>query len=502
MDRLQGKLKMKNTQIVSALVLAAAVSAATGCGEKVSTPTVQQAEPVPPPATVPGPMPGGRLTEEYVKQVGRSAYLWAWPMVNMHNRKQILEKLPEPGLMGGIVPVAPVNQLSMLRDYIEPAERLVACPNQDVVYGFGLFSLDQEPVVIQVPDFGDRFWVYQVVDQRTDSFVQIGKMYGTKPGFYLLVGPDWKGTTPAGITETFRSKTNLGVAIPRAFLDDTAADREAIQPILSHILMYPLSKFTGQQQTKDWGAVPTFPSTAQGEEEVKWVEPIPFFDELGDVLKEVPPLPGEEAIYQTVQSVLDGSKKDSKLHAALVQSAVEADKTLITPLFQFHNSGLPLAYNWTTIDNGAAFGTDYYTRAAAAKANIFVNSGRETKYFYQDMDTDGLPLNGSHAYTVTFPAGKLPPVKGFWSLTLYNQHHFFYPNEMKRYSVGTKNKTLVTAPDGSLTIYVQSDPPEGEKRANWLPAPKDSFVLYVRAYWPEESITNGTWTPPAVTKVK
>jgi len=56
-------------------------------------------------------------------------------MINMHNRKQILEKLPEPGLMGGIVPVAPVNQLSMLRDYIEPAERLVACPNQDVVYG-------------------------------------------------------------------------------------------------------------------------------------------------------------------------------------------------------------------------------------------------------------------------------------------------------------------------------------------------------------------------------
>ena len=54
------------------------------------------------------------MTEEYVKQVGRSAYLWAWPMVNMHNRKQILEKLPEPGLMGGIVPVAPVNQLSML----------------------------------------------------------------------------------------------------------------------------------------------------------------------------------------------------------------------------------------------------------------------------------------------------------------------------------------------------------------------------------------------------
>jgi hypothetical protein len=447
-------------------------------------------------------VPGTRLTEAYVRSVGDTAYLWGWPMVNMHNRKLILEKLPGPGLMGGIVPVAPVNQLSMLRDYIDPGERLVACPNQDVVYGFGLFSLDQEPVVVQVPDFGDRFWVYQVVDQRTDSFVQLGKMYGTKPGFYLLTGPDWKGTVPSGITGVFHSKTNLGAVIPRVFMDDSSADRQAIQPLLTGILMYPLSKFTGQTQTKDWSKMPNFPNPSTGEEETKWVQPESFFDELGAILKEVPPLPGEEALYANIQSVLDAAAKDPKLHAALVASAVDADKNLVGPLFQFHNSGLPLPNDWSSIKNGAAFGTDYYTRAAAAKANIFVNAERETKYFYLDSDASGQPLNGSHADTVTIAAGQTPPVKGFWSLTLYNQHHFFSPNEMKRYSVGTKNKTLVTTPDGSLTIYVQSTPPEGDKRANWLPAPKDDFVLYVRSYWPEDSILDGTWTPPAVTKVK
>lgn len=390
----------------------------------------------------------------------------------------------------------------MLRDYIDPGERLVACPNQDVVYGFGLFMLDKEPVVVQVPDFGDRFWVYQVVDQRTDSFCQIGKMYGTKPGFYLLVGPDWKGTVPNTIAGVFQSKTNLGVIIPRAFLDDTAADRQAIQPALTGILTYPLSKFTGQAQSKDWSKTPSFPSTASGEEEVKWVQPETFFDELGAVLKEVPPLPGEEALYANLQSVLDAAATDPKLHATLVASAVEADNSLITQLFQFHNSGLPLAYHWTTINNGAAFGTDYYTRAAVAKTNIFVNSTRETKYFYQDFDGNGRQLNGAYAYSVTFAGGQLPPVKGFWSLTLYNQHHFFSPNEMKRYSVGTKNKTLATAADGSLTIYVQSTAPEGDKRANWLPAPKEDFVLYIRTYWPEDSILNGSWTPPIVTKMK
>jgi hypothetical protein len=148
-------------------------------------------------------MPGTRLSEDYVRRVAGLAYLWGWPMVNMHNRKLILSQPPEPGLMGGIVPVAPMNQLCMVHDYIDPGERLVACPNQDVVYGFGLFSLDREPVVVQVPDFGDRFWVYQVVDQRTDSLVQLGKMYGTKPGFYLLTGPDWNGAVPSGITGAF-----------------------------------------------------------------------------------------------------------------------------------------------------------------------------------------------------------------------------------------------------------------------------------------------------------
>src|SRR5271169_2851432 len=252
---------MKNIRIIYVAVLSMAVSIASGCGEKTPTPTTQQTEPVAASAAVvPGPGPGGRLTEEYVKQVGRSAYFWAWPMVNMHNRKGILEKLPEPGLMGGIVPVAPVNQLTMLRDYIEPAERLVACPNQDVVYGFGLFMLDKEPVVVQVPDFGDRFWVYQVVDQRTDSFVQLGKMYGTKPGFYMLVGPDWKGTAPSGITKVFRSSTNIGVVIPRSFMDDTDEDRKAVQSVISGISLYSLSKFTGQVQTRDWSKLPIFPN--------------------------------------------------------------------------------------------------------------------------------------------------------------------------------------------------------------------------------------------------
>jgi len=100
---------------------------------------------------------------------------------------------------------------------------------------------------------------------------------------------------------------------------------------------------------------------------------------------------------------------------------------------------------------------------------------------------------------VTFAKDQTPPVNGFWSLTLYNEHHFFAPNAANRYSLGTKNKTLKYNDDGSLTLYVQSDAPGPDQESNWLPAPKTgAFSLYVRAYWPKAAIVDGSWTPPAV----
>ncbi len=452
---------------------------------------------------LPGPVPNTILTDEYVKQIATFAYLWAWPMVNIHNRRLTFEKVPEPGYMGGIVPVSPSNQLCMLTDYIVPEERVVACPNQDVVYGFGLIDFTKDAVIVQVPDFGDRFWVYQVCDQRTDGFASIGKMYGSKPGFYLLTGPNWNGKVPKGIVKTFRCTTDLGVVIPRAFQSDDPADKKAVQAVVSQMLMYPLSQFDGTMKTKDWTKVPKFPSSGgDSQEETKWVKPEIFFDELPAILKEVPPMPGEQAIYGQMQSVLDAAAKDPHIRAVLKQAAVQADLKLITPLFEFIHVGYPVKYKWTTQSNGAQFGLDYLTRTSCAKANIFVNKPNETRYFYQDRDSSGTRLDGSSKYTVTFAKGQIPPVKGFWSLTLYNQHHFFSPNNLKRYSLGTKNKNLHYNSDGSLTIYVQNTPPDQNNMNNWLPAPNEPFSIYIRCYWPEEAVLTDSWTPPPVLKVK
>jgi hypothetical protein len=267
--------------------------------------------------------------------------------------------------------------------------------------------------------------------------------------------------------------------------------------------MYRLAEYDGTVKTKDWSQIKKLPpKEASGDAETQWVFPEKFFDEILAVLADAPPLPGEEARYAQMRALLEAIKNNPELKPVLVKTVAEADDELVKPLFQFRNYGQQLPHNWSTISNEAAFGTDYYTRTAAAKSNILVNSPNETKYFYQDLDAVGARLNGTNRYTVTFAKDQMPPVNGFWSLTLYNEHHFFVPNDLKRYSVGTKNKTLQSGRDGSLTIYVQADPPAEAQRSNWLPAPKAAdFSLYVRAYWPKTPVIDGSWTPPAVLKI-
>jgi hypothetical protein len=450
-------------------------------------------------------MASGRMTEDYIRSFGRVAYLWGWPLVNMHNRLSIMEKVPGPGLLDGVVPAASPGSVCMLHDYITPQERLVACPNQDVVYGFGVIDARRGPSVVQVPEFGSRFWVYQVVDQRTDSFVRLGAMYQTKPGLYLLAHASWDGQVPEGIAQVFRFDTRIAVCIPRVFMDDTDADRAAIQPVINQVMVYPLNEYNGTMRSTDWTAAPSFPaaSATSGEQETQWVDPTRFFAGLPEVMADVPARPGEEAWYAWVDSLLRAASTDPRLADLLRAAAVDADDGLVADLFQFRNIGVPLPGNWSTPRNGARFGTDYLSRTAMGKANIFVNTPEETSYFFQDLDADGDRLDGSHSYSVTFPPNGLPPVRGFWSLTLYNEHHFFHPNNLHRYSLGTKNKDLHHAADGSLTLTASATPPgDDEVRTNWLPAPAGPFSLYLRAYWPGQPVIDGSWTPPPVIRFR
>jgi len=403
--------------------------------------------------------------------------------------------------MNGVLPVAPRGQIGMLHDYIEPSETFVTCPNQDVVYGLGFFLLDEEPVVAQVPDFGNRFWVYAMYDARTDQFGQLGKPYSSKPGFYLLVGPRWNGLKPAGITDIIRSSTSLANAIPRVFQDDTSDDKKTIEAVINQIVFYPLKDFTGEMKTIEWSKAPTIPGPKSEGGETKWVVPEKFFDQFGEALDIVDPLPGEQAMYGQFRLLLDAAAKDPELKKVVVATAIETEKNVIQPFFEWKHNGRPAGNGWNRSTNNAQWGVDYFNRTGTSKSNMFDNRPNETQYFYTDFDASGGELNGGSSYQVTFAAGQEPPVNGFWSLTLYNDKHLFHPNDLKRYSLGTKNKTLKRNADGSLTLYAGAKSPGAEKEANWLPAPDGHFSLYIRAYWGKQGILDGSWKPPVIRKI-
>ena len=72
------------------------------------------------------------------------------------------------------------------------------------------------------------------------------------------------------------------------------------------------------------------------------------------------------------------------------------------------------------------------------------------------------------------------------------------PNAINRYGI-ISGMPLEYNADGSLDIYIQAHPPEGDRDANWLPCPpSDPFNLTIRVYNPNKSLLDGTYKVPAV----
>ena len=256
-------------------------------------------------------------------------------------------------------------------------------------------------------------------------------------------------------------------------------------------------------KTKNWKVAPAIPGPqSEGGGETKWVVREKFFDQLGEVLDTVPPLPGEEALYGQFRVLLDAAAKDPTIKQALVETAVETEELVIKPFFRWKHNGRPAGNGWNRSTNNAKFGVDYFNRTGTAKSNMFDNKPTETQYLYTDSDSSGAQLDGRKSYEITFAPGQEPPVNGFWSVTLYNDEHFFHPNDLKRYSLGTKNKDLKRNADGSLTLYAGAKSPGADKETNGLPAPEGEFSLYIRAYWGKQGILDGSWKPPVIRELR
>jgi len=139
----------------------------------------------------------------------------------------------------------------------------------------------------------------------------------------------------------------------------------------------------------------------------------------------------------------------------------------------------------------------------AAHAQLFpgpVNVPQEAMYWWTNTDGAGHALFGEHNYTMHFLPGGLPPNNAFWSLTMGDARNHFVANPINRYSLSDRSGLAQNA-DGSVDIYIQKAAPEGHE-SNWLPAPTDKFILWLRVYIPGQAILNGEYQVPPIIKVK
>ena len=149
------------------------------------------------------------------------------------------------------------------------------------------------------------------------------------------------------------------------------------------------------------------------------------------------------------------------------------------------------------------YGTAYRMRALTTAIGLGANRPQDAVYPTSEGPDILKKYSGANKYVMHFNKGELPPVDGFWSLTMYDANYFFVPNPINRYTVSQRNKLKANA-DGSVDLYVQNESPGKDKEQNWLPAPKDKFILMMRLYWPKEkppSILDGSWKIPQVKEV-
>jgi hypothetical protein len=228
-----------------------------------------------------------------------------------------------------------------------------------------------------------------------------------------------------------------------------------------------------------------------------------YFDLLAALLKDNPPAKEDAPMVAKLAKigVVPGMKFDiGKLDPVLAKALGEVPKAAQQSIVAHFSKAGKNLNGWVFLDPAGLYGTEYLQRAAVTYYELGANRTLDAVYPVSEKDADGKPYVGANRYTMTFPKDEMPPVKGFWSVTMYNAEYFFVANPLKRYNLGQRNK-LTQNDDGSVTLYIQHESPGKDKESNWLPAPKDKFVLELRLYWPNEkgpSILDGTWKPPAV----
>jgi len=428
------------------------------------------------------------------------AYIYGYPLVTMEMTRRVITNVARPEGTK-----APMGHIIKLRQYPDASFRDVTAPNADTLYTTAFVDVGKEPWVLSIPDMKGRYALFPMLDGWTDVFEVPGKRTtGTKAQTYAITGPGWKGTLPPGVRE-YKSPTSIVWILGRIYCTGTPEDYKAVHELQDQCKLVPLSSY-GKPYTPPEGKVdPSIDMKTAVREQVNRMNAKEYFGLLSQLLKTNPPSAADAPALAGFAKIglVPGKDFDAaKLNADFVKRIPEVGFDRIMAQFKL-NREVKDVNGWGFTTKTGIYGTDYPMRALVTAIGLGANRPQDAVYPTSLKDSEGHAYEGTNKYVMHFPKGQLPPVHGFWSLTMYNDKYFFVSNPINRYSISARQK-LKSNPDGSTDLYIQKDSPGPDKESNWLPAPAGKFVLMLRMYWPDErkpSIVNGSWTIPAVKKV-
>jgi hypothetical protein len=443
----------------------------------------------------------GALTEDEAFALGVDAYVYGYPLVTMEMTRRVMTNTAEPK-----DDHAPMGQFFLTRTYPTAAFRDVTAPNADTLYSLAWLDLAKEPYVLGLPDQGDRYYLMPMLSGWTNVFAVPGKRTtGDAAQTYAITGPGWTGELPEGVKE-LKSPTNMVWILGRTYCTGTEEDYKAVHQLQDQYKLLPLSAY-GKEYTPPKGKVdPSIDMKTPVREQVNRMPAEEYFSLLAKLMKDNPPAKEDAAMVAKLAQLgivpgeaFDASKLDAAARKGLGRVPAAAYEKIAG---HFKDAGTD-DNGWEFPTKTGSYGDDYLQRALITAFGLGANLSQDAVYPTSKVDADGKPYSGEHKYVMHFEKGQLPPAKAFWSITMYNGEYYFVENPLNRYTVSSRSKFEYNA-DGSLDIYFQNESPGEGKEANWLPAPKDTFILMLRMYWPSEtdpSILDGSWKIPGVKKV-
>ena len=443
------------------------------------------------------------MTTEETRQIAMQAVVYGLPLVIMDITMRTATNVVSPHGMA-----APVNQFAHAPRFPDATFKQVVRANVDTLYSSAFLDLSQEPLVLSVPDTHGRYHLLPLFDAWTNVFASPGtRTTGNGPRRFLIAGPDWTGTPPAGM-QVLRSPTNMVWLLGRTQTNGPD-DYAAVHAIQEGYRLVPLSaSASGAPYTPPVGTVDAhIDGKTPPVEQVKAMGAAAYFDRLARLLKSNPPGPADGPLLAKLKTIgivpgqpFDPSRLDPSVAAALEGAVGAALDALHSGL---KNIPKP-ASGWSAMGaNLANFGTDYRSRAIVALVGFGANLPADAVYPTTFLDGDGRVLDGANRYILHFEKGRTPPVHAFWSVTAYDADSFFVDNPIHRYAISSW-MPLKTGVDGSVDLYVQHQSPGKDDDVNWLPVPEGHFNLTLRMYWPNDTpptILDGSWAPPALKRV-